>query len=70
MSTSENTGSAISCNTEKIACIAQARLLWLRTVQIDELTTRHLDRGDVRSARTLAATGVNVSEACLRLMQE
>ena len=48
---------------------AQARLLWLRTIQIDELTTRYLDRGDVRSARALAAIGADVSDACLRLMQ-
>ena len=70
MSPSGNTGSTTSYNTGEIARTAQARLLWLRTIQIDELTTRYLDRGDVRSARTLAATGVRVSDACLRLMQQ
>jgi hypothetical protein len=48
---------------------AQAHLLWLHTVQIDELTTRYLDRGDLQSAQDLAATGVEVSERCLRLME-
>ena len=48
---------------------AQARLLWLRTVQIDDLTTRYLERGEVRSASALAAIGADVSEVCLRLMQ-
>ena len=48
----------------------QAHLLWLRTVQIDELTTRYPDRGDVRKARALAATGARVSEACFRLMEQ
>ena len=70
MSASRSTGSATSYDTEKIARTAQTRLLWLRTVQIDELTTRYLDRGDVRKASALAATGADVSEACLRLMQQ
>ncbi len=69
MSTPRNTGSAASCNVARIARTAQAGLLWLRTVQIDELITRYLDRGEVRNARALAATGADVSEACLRLMQ-
>ena len=69
MSPSGNTGSATSYNTGGIARTAQARLLWLHTVQIDELTTRYLDRGDLQGARALAATGVEVSERCLRLME-
>ena len=71
MTTSNNIGGSaqLAC-AAKLACAAQARLLWLRTVQIDDLTTRYLGRGDVRSARTLAATGADVSEACLHLMQQ
>ena len=70
MTVSNNTGPAaqLTC-AAKLACAAQARLLWLHTVQIDELTTRYLDRGDLQGARALAATGVEVSERCLRLME-
>ena len=69
MSPSGNIGSATSYNTGEIARTAQTRLLWLRTAQADEISTRYLDRGDVRSASALAAVGADVSEACLRLMQ-
>jgi hypothetical protein len=70
MSTPEGPGSVTFSEVGRIARIAQARLLWLHTIQIDELTTRYLERGEVRSARALAATGVDVSEACLRFMQQ
>jgi hypothetical protein len=70
MSTPEGPKSATSSDVAKTARIAQARLLSLRTIQIDELTTRYLDRGEVQNARALAAKGVDVSEACLRLMQK
>jgi len=59
-----------TCVVSDVARAAQARLLWLRTVQIDELTTRYLDKGEAQSAKALATTGVHVSEAYLRLMQK
>jgi hypothetical protein len=58
-----------TCVVAEVARAAQARLLWLHTVQIDELTTRYLDKGDLRSAQALAATGAEVSERCLRPME-
>jgi hypothetical protein len=63
MSTPEGPKSATSSDVAETARIAHARLLWLHTVQIDKLTTRHLDRGEVQNARALAAKGVDVSEA-------
>ena len=76
MTNSNNTGgSAPWACTGKWACAgklaraAQARLLWLHTMQIVEITTRYLDRGELRKASALAATGVEVSERCLRLME-
>jgi hypothetical protein len=69
MSTPEGPGSVTSSEVGRIARIAQARLLWLHTIRIDELTTRYLDRGEVQNARAPAAIGVDVSEACMRLMQ-
>lgn len=60
MSTSHDSGVVA-----RLARAAKARLLWLQVLQIDELTTRYLEREDIRRARELAATGAQVSAVWL-----
>ena len=55
---------------QQVARDAQQRILWLATIQIDELATRYLQRGKVRSASDIAQSGVDVSENYLRLMEQ
>jgi hypothetical protein len=45
-------------------------MLWLATLQSDELATRYLKQGKMRKALHLAERGVDVSERYLELMEE